>query len=168
MLSFDLQSLESKAATVDGALAPDDPVWREGDAVPTEPVRASGRVSSAGPDRFYWHGRVEGSVVLPCKRCLTDATVQVGEEVHVIFSSADDAADDPDVFEIDPKAWELDLRPAVRELWLLHAPGFALCREDCQGICPTCGADRNAGACPCPPQADSRWDALRKIGGDPA
>jgi uncharacterized protein len=166
MLSFDLQSLETKAATVDGALAPDDPVWREGDVVPTEPVRASGRISSAGPDRFYWHGRVEGGSVLPCKRCLVDARVEVSEEVHVIFSQADDAADDPDVFELDPKAWELDLRPAVRELWLLHAPGFALCREDCQGLCPTCGIDRNTGACQCPPQSDSRWEALRKIGGD--
>ena len=49
------------------------------------------------------------------------------------------------------------------EQWLLDVPGYALCREDCKGLCPTCGADLNEGECECPPAADSRWDALRKI-----
>jgi uncharacterized protein len=163
MLSFDLQSLHTKAATVDGELSPDDPVWEEGDPTPSEPIRVTGRVSSAGPDRFYWHGRVDGAAVLPCRRCLTDTTVRMSEETHVIFSSdAEDEDGDPDVFELEPGAMALDLRPAVREVWLLHAPTFATCREDCAGLCPRCGADLNAGPCDCPPQTDSRWDALRK------
>lgn len=165
MLSFDLQALQSKAATVQGELSPDDDVWQEGDRRPSEPLRVSGRVTSAGPDRFYWHGRVEGGATLPCRRCLVEASVGLAEETHVIFSQAGDREDDPDVFELDPGAWELDLRPAVRELWLLHAPAYALCRDDCKGICPTCGADLNDGPCECPPQSDSRWDALRKAGG---
>jgi uncharacterized protein len=165
MLSFDLQALSTRAATVNGDLAPDDPVWRETDERPSEPVRVSGRISSAGPDRFYWHGKVEGGAVHPCRRCLADAQVEVSEETHVIFSQAGDREDDPDVFELDPSARELDLRPAVRELWLLHAPGYPLCRDDCKGLCPTCGADLNDGACECPPQADSRWDTLRKTSG---
>ena len=166
MLSFDLQSLRTKAAQVSGELSPDDPVWREGDVRPTSPVRVSGRLSSAGPDRFYWHGQIEGESVLPCRRCLADAKVTVREEAHVIFSEAGDREDDPDVFELDPGMRELDLRPAVRELWLLHAPAYVLCRDDCKGLCPTCGADLNAGPCGCPQQTDSRWDALRKATGE--
>ncbi len=39
-----------------------------------------------------------------------------------------------------------------------------LCREDCAGLCPSCGANLNAGACDCPPPSpDSRWDALRDV-----
>ena len=47
------------------------------------------------------------------------------------------------------------------QIWLLVAPAFVLCREDCKGLCANCGADLNAGACACPPATDSRWDALR-------
>jgi uncharacterized protein len=89
----------------------------------------------------------------------------VSEDAHFIFSSeGEDASDDPDVYPFDPNAHSLDLRPAVRELWLLSAPEFALCKEDCKGLCATCGTDLNQGACDCAPAAkDSRWDALRSV-----
>jgi uncharacterized protein len=167
MLSFDLQSLRTRAVTVDGELSPDDPVWQEGDPRPDGPVRVTGRLSAAGPERFYWHGAIEGSVTMPCRRCLTDTTAEVREEAHVVFSeNTSDTEDDPDVFDLEPGAMALDLRPAVRELWLLDAPGFVTCREDCKGICPRCGADLNAGDCGCPPVTDTRWDALRKVAGE--
>jgi uncharacterized protein len=67
MLSFDIRSLETKAVHVDGSLAPDDPVWEEGDLRPTEPIRVTGRLSSAGEGRFYFTGRLEGRTELPCR-----------------------------------------------------------------------------------------------------
>ena len=166
MLSFDIRSLEQHAASVDDQLAPDDPVWQEGDPVPSGPVRVTGRLSTAGAGRFYWHGRLEGDTTMPCRRCLVDTTVHVSSEDHLIFAEAgDEEADDPDVFRLDHRARELDLRPAVREQWLLSVPTFAVCREDCRGLCPACGADLNAGTCECPPAGatDTRWDALRAL-----
>jgi uncharacterized protein len=85
--------------------------------------------------------------------------------VHLIFAEEGDP-DDPDVYPIDSAARELDLRPAVREQWLLDAPAYALCRPDCKGLCPTCGTDLNAGDCECAPVTHSQWDALRKYRGD--
>jgi uncharacterized protein len=162
MLSYDIRSLESQAVVVDAHLAPDDPVWEADDPRPSAPLHITGRLSAAGPDRFYWHGVMAGTVMLPCRRCLADTTARVHDEAHLIFASTDDEeTDDPDVYQLDPRSRELDLRPALREQWLLAAPGFALCRDECQGICPRCGADRNAGSCGCPPSSDSRWDALR-------
>jgi uncharacterized protein len=165
MLSFDIRSLESQAAHVEGQLDPDDRVWEAGDLRPSKPIKVEGRLSSAGPSRFYFSGRVEGETNLPCRRCLTEVGVSVDEEAHFIFSSeGEDSADDPDVFPFDPTAARLDLRPAVREMWLLTVPGFALCREDCKGLCPTCGTDWNTGTCDCvPAAAESRWEALRSI-----
>jgi uncharacterized protein len=89
----------------------------------------------------------------------------VSDEAHIIFAeSGDDETDDPDVYRIDPQDRELDLRPALREEWLLAAPSYALCREECKGLCPRCGTDLNAGSCQCAEQgADPRWDALRKL-----
>jgi uncharacterized protein len=128
-------------------------------------VHVTGRLSAAGPGRFYWHGKIEGDVALECRRCLGEAGAHVTDEAHIIFAEeGDEDTDDPDVYQLDPRAIELDLRPAIREQWLLAAPSYALCRDDCKGLCPSCGADLNAGACGCPPAADARWDALKKLG----
>lgn len=167
MLSFDIGALQEHAARVDGFLAGDDPLWQEGDPQPASPVHATGRLSKAGSGRYYWSGRIEGTVAGACRRCLTALSAPVREDVHFIFAETDDAeAEDPDVFTLPPGAHHVDLRPAIREQWLLSAPSFALCRDDCKGLCPQCGADLNAGECACQPEPDSRWEALRKLRGE--
>lgn len=167
MLSFDVGALESRAVAVDGTLAPDDPVWQEGDPRPAEPIQVTGRLSPAGEGRFYFSGRIEGSVAGECRRCLADAGADVSDTAQFVFADVgNEEADDPDVFQLDPRAVTLDLRPAVREHWLLAAPAYLLCRDDCKGICLRCGATLNDHACECPPATDSRWDALRGVQGD--
>ena len=149
MLSFDIRSLTEHAVTVDDTLSADDPVWEDGDPKPSAPILVQGRLSSAGPGRFYWHGSIEGDVALPCSRCLTDTEAHMSDEAHLLFAEAETEGveDDPDVFLLDDRSAELDLRPAVREQWLLNVPGYALCRDDCMGLCPTCGAEWNLGPC---------------------
>jgi len=164
MLVFDIRSVEAKAVQVDAELSPSDPVWQEGDPVPAHPLRVTGRLSAAGSGRFYWHGRVEGDVSMDCRRCLTEANAHVQDESHVIFAEeGSEEAEDPDVYVLDERAHQLDLRPVIREQWLLNVPSFVVCRDDCKGICPTCGKDLNEGPCDCPAASDSRWDALRKV-----
>src|SRR5713226_9546415 len=52
----------------------------------------------------------------------------------------------------------------VVEEILLAMPGQILCREDCKGLCPTCGIDRNAGSCQCADSdGDSRWEQLKNL-----
>ena len=166
MLSYDIRSLASKAVHVDGTLAADDPVWREEDPRPSAPVRVVGRLSAAGPGRYYFSGHLEGEVDAECRRCLTDVSVSVAEDVQLLFvESGTEGDDDPDVYVVDSRAYELDMRPALREQWLLAVPAFVQCRDDCKGLCPTCGADLNAGACECAPATDSRWDTLRNVRG---
>ena len=163
MLSFDLRSIESQPVQVAGALAPDDDVWEEQDVRPGAPIEVRGRLSMAGPGKYYFHGTMTGLLKAECRSCLTDVSEDVDEELYLIFAEADDedSADDPDVYRLDDRAKELDLRPALREQWLLLAPPYSLCKEDCKGLCPTCGADRNVTRCDCAGATDSRWDALR-------
>jgi len=167
MLSFDIRALEAHAEPVDGELLPTDEVWQEGDPLPQGSVRVTGRLSGAGPDRFYFRGRIEGRAQGECRRCLTDVTTPVALDSHLVFTSSEgeDAEEESDAYIFDAGERELDLREAVREEWLLHVPTFPLCREDCAGLCPRCGADRNlpaeAGGCACAPERDGRWDALR-------
>ena len=168
MLSFDIRSLETKAVHVDGSIQPDDPIWEEADLRPSEPIRVSGRLSSAGEGRFYFAGRFEGQITMPCRRCLEEVNVDVPEEVHFLLAETGaEEADDPDVFLYDPNARMLDLRPAVRETWLLTAPAYVQCRDDCKGLCAICGTNLNESTCNCTPTTtDSRWGALLKHQGD--
>jgi uncharacterized protein len=70
---------------------------------------------------------------------------------------------DPDAFVIDEQD-QLDLTEAVRqyrETALAMAP---LCRPDCKGLCPNCGADLNIGPCDCGAGSiDSRWAKLAAL-----
>lgn len=166
MLVFDVRSLAVQAASVDGDLQPDDSIWMAEDVRPEAPIRATGRVSVAGHDRYYFSGRIRGETTLDCRRCLTPVKVAVDETASAIFSEAEhEDAGDPDVFPLAEGGRTVDLRPAIREQWLLNVPSFALCRPDCRGLCATCGADLNAGTCECVPAPDSRWEALRAMRG---
>lgn len=167
MLSFDLRALEARAATVDGALEPSDPVWAADDPRPLGPLQVTGRISSAGAGHFYFQGHVEGVAAGECRRCLAEVTTPVSLDSQLVFVAADEegADEESDAYLFDPEARELDLRPALREEWLLHAPAFPLCREDCKGLCPQCGNDKNLaadeGGCDCRPAVDPRWAALQ-------
>jgi uncharacterized protein len=70
--------------------------------------------------------------------------------MQLLYVDADDeTADEPDVYPLADLGTRLDLKPAVREQWLLDASVLPLCRPDCKGLCPTCGAELNEGPCGC-------------------
>ncbi len=163
MLYFDIRSLEARAESVEATLSASDPVWEADDVLPLGTgVNVHGRLSGAGHGRFFFSGSFDGTAASTCRRCLTDVQLRVSEVLQLLFAVAGlDEAEEDDVVPIPPGSRELDLRPAVREEWLLAVPAFALCRDDCKGLCPTCGADRNTGACSCAPDTDVRWAGLR-------
>ena len=167
MLSFDIRSLDQEAATVEAVLPSDDDVWLEEDILRPagDGVRVTGRLSSAGSGRYYFSGHLSGETRQECRRCLAPAQETVTGEVQVLFAEPGGEDDgDPDVFPLGGTRGDvIDLRPAVREQWLLDVPPFLVCRPDCKGLCPRCGADLNAGACGCAPEPDARWDALRTL-----
>jgi uncharacterized protein len=92
-----------------------------------------------------------------CRRCaiLINGTAKV--EFQEEFDSA--AAVDDDTYPM--RQDQVDLELVSREAILLGLPLAPLCREDCAGLCITCGTDLNEGACNCAPStADPRWAAL--------
>ena len=104
---------------------------------------------------------VAGTVTMPwrsaCRRCLADVAGIAEIDIDEVYQDGEDA--DPDAFEISGD--QIDMAPAVREYVLLELPDDPLCRDDCAGICPVCGTDRNTGACECDTTVrDERWAAL--------
>ena len=58
----------------------------------------------------------------------------------------------------------LETDPILIEQLQLNVPMKPLCRPDCKGLCPECGADLNEGACSCgEAKVDSRWAALAAL-----
>ena len=56
---------------------------------------------------------------------------------------------------------QLDLVPLVRETALIELDLERQCRDDCAGLCPVCGVDRNETTCDCDTTVrDDRWAAL--------
>ncbi|HEY5640562.1 MAG TPA: DUF177 domain-containing protein [Dehalococcoidia bacterium] len=102
-----------------------------------------------------------------CARCLAAVLAEVDahfQEEYVPMVDADTSArvylpDDDESFRIDSEFW-LDLREALRQYILMSEPSKPLCRSDCAGLCPGCGADLNAGPCQCRPANGEMWDAL--------
>lgn len=115
--------------------------------------------------------KLRGIVELACIRCLTPSIQEVviafqdefHSQVEVTTGFALPKPDEEDPFFID-ETHKLDLGEAIREYALLNLPMRPLCRPDCKGLCPTCGADRNAGDCGCVVEdSDERFAALRGL-----
>jgi uncharacterized protein len=108
---------------------------------------------------------VEGTVSMPwrapCRRCLAEVTGVALIAVDEVYQDPSDMTvrDGDDAFPIEGD--QIDLVPAVREAVLLELPDDVLCRDNCAGICPVCGVDRNVGSCDCDTSVrDERWAAL--------
>ena len=149
MLEVDIRELRHGPVETTGELAAADPLF-EGLEVPLDgPLSVGGTLERAGQDGFFWRGRLEGQVRSVCRRCLTEFVMPVAQSVEVLFSPDPDLQDDPSVYPIAEPLARVDVKPAVREELALAVEAFPLCREDCRGLCPRCGADLNRGACGC-------------------
>lgn len=135
-------------------------------------------------------GQFTANVTSPCKRCLGDVEVKVPVSFTLnlvpkaLVHGDDYLKDDESLmekkertqgevggsFELDDADQEvfdgkvIDLDPIVREQLLLALPMGTVCREDCKGLCPQCGINRNEAKCSCDTKpVDPRLAALKNI-----
>ena len=122
-------------------------------------------------DRFRVEGTVRTVLELPCSRCLESYRLPVDAALDLRYlpvserSSGDDtevAEEDVDIsFYQDD---QIDLSDLLREQFYLALPMKPLCREECRGLCPQCGVNRNTGTCDCGPSwEDPRLAALKGL-----
>jgi uncharacterized protein len=113
----------------------------------------------------------QGVVELPCIRCLTPSRPPVHLHFQDEFHSRIEVntgvplpkPDEEDPFYINENHL-VDLGEALREYALLALPMRPLCKPDCKGLCPTCGADLNLGDCGCESEeGDNRFAALKNL-----
>lgn len=114
-------------------------------------------------------GDLHTEVWVACRRCLEPFRIPVSITLEEEFRPTIDINtgaslplpdDDEEATRIDAHHI-LDLREVVRQSILLALPPFPLCREDCKGLCPQCGANLNTETCNC--ESDSADLPLSKL-----
>ena len=94
-----------------------------------------------------------------CRRCLAPVRGEVTAEFRELF---EEESREGESYPL--KGDRIDLAPLAREALLLGLPLAPLCRDDCHGLCPSCGADLNLGPCGCPTDdRDPRWRTLDRL-----
>ena len=86
---------------------------------------------------YVVRGRIECTKIFTCDRCLAQSTAN---QVHDFAEDFDKAAAVDDV---------LDVTELLRDTLLAGQPMKNLCKTDCKGLCPVCGANLNDGDCGC-------------------
>ncbi len=126
-----------------------------------DPVTYSGEiVNHLGILRLT--GQVETMYHTCCSRCLKDLEIPLSASVDVVLSRDADAEEEEDVFPIENN--EIELEDVLIPALILQVDMTYLCREDCKGLCPSCGCDRNVSACTCESkQVDPRMSVLAKL-----
>jgi uncharacterized protein len=112
-----------------------------------EPARVA--LELRGVDRgIRISGTIDATVVADCRRCLGEVTIplHLGVDERVAPSEEQDPLAESNVLAGE----RLDLGDFVRQLTTTSLPMGALCSEECQGLCPQCGRNRNEGGCSCP------------------
>lgn len=128
------------------------------------PVTVSGTLTETSGE-YLFQGRVSGCFNHACDRCLEKAEQAFDIDVTWIFSDGPQAQDREEVtagldeefdenYEDEAETFpisgaEIDLRVPVWEEIVLATPTKYLCREDCAGLCPECGANLNRTECSC-------------------
>lgn len=88
---------------------------------------------------------VEGQVTSRCALCLEPVTEEISCDADALFRPGAKEGDDDYPLEGNG----VDLMPYVREALLLELPMRFICSEDCKGLCPICGVNRNTTHCSC-------------------
>lgn len=134
-------------------------------------AKLEGRASKRR-EQIRLQGTVAASVEVRCDRCVAPVHIPVNADFDVTYVPEEVLTTDSEATELqaDDLSFatyagdELDLDELAREQLLLALPARHLCREDCKGLCPTCGEDLNTGACRCEAQEiDPRWAALAAL-----
>ncbi len=177
-MRFTVAELERQAIDFDESLAPGSIDFVD-DMRQVGVLHTSGHVDllheNRGPHDIVRDIRIRASLdtrmEVPCARCLEPVELPVEASFDLLFRPQDADLETADraisTSETEIGYYEGDgllLEDVLREQILLALPAKILCTEDCKGLCPDCGRNRNTDPCDCATvPADPRWSSLQEI-----
>jgi len=111
---------------------------------------------------------IQAEGIFVCDRCLENFCRKLDVTYSMVYiqgnMSTVDLKKEEDIQVLSADTNYIDLDEDVRQCILLAIPQKLLCRDDCNGLCPTCGVNKNTENCSCGTEAvDTRWDTLKKL-----
>lgn len=135
------------------------------------PIECSGSLTCSSPD-FLLHAHLSYGQSVCCIRCLKPLRLEVEDELELLVVErragpavlrGEQGLEEADLGTLEVVD-QVDTRPLLVEQVQLNVPMKPLCREDCRGLCPTCGQDLNDSQCGCAAERiDPRWSALAAL-----
>ena len=144
-----------------------------GDLRQVGPLHAEGQAellsNTLGEIRI--RGKVRAEIETDCDRCLELVHRPINSDFDLFYRPTPDNTAHRelaiDAGEAEIGFYEdggMELADVIREYVLLSLPMQQVCSEECKGICPQCGLNRNTGQCQCETKIkDERWTALRDL-----
>jgi uncharacterized protein len=169
-MRIELENLEGSKGDFAHVYQPEDlnPVDERVTLIEPAPVNGKIRLNS---NQVFVNGHVDTRAQVECDRCLQPIEIPVNADFTLEYITGQDyessAAAELTEEQLSVAVFDgqgIDVDEIVKEQILLAVPTRMLCREDCKGICPECGVDRNAGDCSCGTNdIDPRWAALKNL-----
>jgi uncharacterized protein len=121
-------------------------------------------------ETLYLEGDIQTVMEMDCSRCLESARFPIMASFKYVLTPVQKENQEEKELcaeEMDFVYYQddlIDLDPLVAEQIILQLPMKVLCQEDCKGLCPRCGINRNRDSCQChKEQIDSRLAVLKKL-----
>jgi len=170
-MKIEADKVLSEGLSIEHRFEPEEIILDDEHARLTSPADVHLKVRRTG-ERIKIRGRITASAEVDCDRCLGAVAFPIESEFDAEFEPANQlseeegheiAADELNVATFEDGV--IDVNDLVREQIYLAMPARMLCTEECMGLCPVCGANRNVDdACDCNPvEIDPRWEALKNL-----
>jgi DUF177 domain-containing protein len=164
-----LQELELHRVAVSKTFRPGALDFEEAEFRQAEPLTVNAEAELAWKE-IRVRGHISGALEAACDRCLQQIRIPVEQDFDLPYRPMEEIAleEEVEVGEDELKVGffsgdGVNLEDVVREQVLLSVPMKMVCRPDCQGLCPVCGANRNVKQCGCSLQhEDSPFAFLKK------
>ena len=170
-MRIEVEKLTERGEHIERVYAPEELPLEDEFARVTADVRVDCRASRKR-EEVRVEGSIDTAVELRCDRCVGPVPFPVKLDFKASFVAPPAQAVEGEAAELQPEDLDrafydgehVDLDDLVREQILLALPTRQLCRDDCKGLCPTCGVDLNAQSCDCAQhETDPRWSALADL-----
>lgn len=171
MLVYDVSQIPPEGIDIDSVLGAADLHVEGEDSFAFQGGRLVGRLEKGDDRSAHLVASLSAGLGLECSRCLAGFTHPLEERLDLFYlpHRPDQGEEEEDEVQLTDRDMvvayyhgdRLDLGEVIREQLLLGVPMKRLCRPECRGLCPACGANRNASACECRAEAtDARLAVL--------
>jgi uncharacterized protein len=169
-LVFDVKDLRHEDFKKYEALVPHETlglIYEEAEFV--SPLSCTVLLLRQGGNNIWVTADITSVVSVECRRCVKPFEIDIATSLNLFFFLGDESSEED---EADTRYYDgetLDISEDARQALILEIPMWSLCSETCEGLCPQCGTELNAGACSCeiedeaPVAASNPFSVLSKM-----